>query len=84
VRQAFADLTEAWSIVTSVNLEYLNSEINPSEIVVVTAFKIELEGGGDAIRGRGTGAARQLRRLARPAGGQGHTTDFSAQAAGVK
>jgi flagellar motor switch protein FliM len=57
MRQAFADLTEAWSIVTSVNLEYLNSEINPhfanivspSEIVVVTAFKIELEGGGGEL-----------------------------------
>jgi flagellar motor switch protein FliM len=57
LRQAFADLTEAWSIVTSVNLEYLNSEINPhfanivspSEIVVVTGFKIELEGGGGEL-----------------------------------
>jgi flagellar motor switch protein FliM len=57
LRQAFADLTEAWSILSSVNCEYLNSEINPhfativspSEIVVVTAFKIELEGGGGEL-----------------------------------
>ena len=57
LRQTFADLTEAWNIVTSVNPEYLNSEINPhfanivspSEIVVVTAFKIELEGGGGEL-----------------------------------
>jgi flagellar motor switch protein FliM len=57
LRQVFADLTEAWSMVTSINLEYLNSEINPhfanivspSEIVVVTSFKIELEGGGGEL-----------------------------------
>jgi len=57
LRQTFADLTEAWNIVTSVNPEYLNSEINPhfanivspSEIVVVTVFKIELEGGGGEL-----------------------------------
>ena len=57
LRQAFADLTEAWNIVTSINLEYLNSEINPhfanivspSEIVVVTSFKVDLEGGGGEL-----------------------------------
>ncbi len=40
-----------------VNIEYLNSEINPnfanivspSEIVVVCAFKIDLEGGGGEL-----------------------------------
>jgi flagellar motor switch protein FliM len=54
LRQAFADLTEAWSICSAINIEYLNSEINPhfanivspSEVVVVTSFKIELDGGG--------------------------------------
>ncbi len=54
LRQAFADLTEAWNIVSDIGIEYLNSEINPhfanivspSEVVVVTSFKIELEGGG--------------------------------------
>ena len=57
LRQAFADLTEAWNIVTNINLEYLNSEINPhfanivspSEVVVVTSFKVELEGGGGEL-----------------------------------
>ena len=29
LRQAFADLADAWNIVASINLEYLNSEINP-------------------------------------------------------
>jgi len=57
LRQAFADLTEAWSICSPISIEYLNSEINPhfanivspSEVVVVTAFKIELEGGGGEL-----------------------------------
>jgi len=54
LKQAFADLTEAWSPVMDMDFEYLNSEVNPhfanivspSEIVVVSRFKIELEGGG--------------------------------------
>jgi flagellar motor switch protein FliM len=57
LRQAFADLTEAWNIVANITLEYLNSEINPhfanivspSEVVVVSSFKIELEGGGGEL-----------------------------------
>jgi flagellar motor switch protein FliM len=57
LRQAFADLTEAWSVCSAINIEYMNSEINPhfanivspSEIVVVTSFKIELEGGGGEL-----------------------------------
>ena len=44
-------------MVMDLNVEYLNSEINPhfanivspSEIVVVTSFKIELEGGGGEL-----------------------------------
>lgn len=57
LRQAFIDLTEAWNIVADIGIEYLNSEINPhfanivspSEVVVVTSFKIELEGGGGEL-----------------------------------
>jgi flagellar motor switch protein FliM len=57
LREAFANLTEAWSVCTPITIEYLNSEINPhfanivspSEIVVVTAFRIELEGGGGEL-----------------------------------
>ena len=57
LRQAFADVAEAWKIIATINLEYLNSEINPnfanivspSEIVVVCAFKIDLEGGGGEL-----------------------------------
>ncbi len=54
LRSAFADLREAWAHVSTIEIEYLQSEINPhfanivspSEIVVVTSFHIELDGGG--------------------------------------
>jgi flagellar motor switch protein FliM len=57
LREAFTDLIEAWSICNPITIEYLNSEINPhfanivspSELVVVTAFRIELEGGGGEL-----------------------------------
>jgi flagellar motor switch protein FliM len=57
LRQTFADMQEAWSPVMKMDFEYLNSEVNPhfanivapSEIVVVSKFKIELEGGGGHI-----------------------------------
>ena len=51
---AFKDLREAWSPIMQINFEYMNSEVNPqfanivspSEVVVVTGFHVELEGGG--------------------------------------
>ena len=54
LRSVFSDLHEAWSHVADLQLEYLQSEINPhfanivspSEIVVVTSFHIELDGSG--------------------------------------
>ncbi|HTT01924.1 MAG TPA: flagellar motor switch protein FliM [Steroidobacteraceae bacterium] len=54
LRSAFADLREAWSHVAAIEVEYQQSEINPnfanivspSEVVVVTSFHIELDGGG--------------------------------------
>ncbi len=57
LKQIFADLKEAWSNVARIDLEYVNSEINPhfanivspTEIVVITTFNIELEGGGGQI-----------------------------------
>ena len=57
LRNAFADLREAWSHVASIEIEYLQSEINPnfanivspSEIVVVASFNIELDGGGGQL-----------------------------------
>lgn len=57
LQQAFADLTQAWKPVLPVNFEYLNSEVNPqfanivspTEVVVVTTFHIELEGGGGSL-----------------------------------
>ena len=52
--QAFNDLREAWHAVMDLNFEYINSEVNPalanivspSEVVVVSTFHIELDGGG--------------------------------------
>ncbi|BDX19302.1 MAG: flagellar motor switch protein FliM [Pseudomonadales bacterium] len=52
--QAFVDLKEAWQAVHDVTFEYVNSEVNPalanivspSEVVVVSTFHIELDGGG--------------------------------------
>jgi len=57
LRNVFADLAEAWSHILQIDMEYLQSEINPhfanivspSEIVVVTKFHIELDGGGGEL-----------------------------------
>ncbi len=53
LQQVFADLKEAWSHVLPLEIEYQSSEMNPmfanivspTEIVVVTVFTIELDGG---------------------------------------
>ena len=53
----FADLTNAWSPVMEVEFEFVNHEVNPqfanivspSEVVVVSTFHIELDGGGGDI-----------------------------------
>ena len=52
--QAFKDLKEAWAPIMQISFEYINSEVNPqfanivspSEVVVVTTFHVELDGGG--------------------------------------
>jgi flagellar motor switch protein FliM len=57
LRNVFANLHEAWSHVARIEVEYINSEINPhfanivspSEIVVVTSFHIELDGAGGEL-----------------------------------
>jgi flagellar motor switch protein FliM len=54
LRQSFKDLQEAWAPIMSLEFEYLNSEVNPqfanivspTEIVVVTSFHVEMDGGG--------------------------------------
>jgi len=54
LRSAFSDLREAWSHIQSIEVEYMQSEINPhfanivspSEVIVVTSFHVELDGGG--------------------------------------
>jgi flagellar motor switch protein FliM len=55
--RVFADMQEAWSPVMRLDFEHLQSEVNPhfanivspSEIVVASKFKIELEGGGGCV-----------------------------------
>ncbi|OLQ89229.1 flagellar motor switch protein FliM [Vibrio ponticus] len=50
----FEDYKEAWSPVMGVDFEYLDSEVNPSmanivsptEVIVVSSFHIEVDGGG--------------------------------------
>ena len=54
LNQAFTDLTEAWKAVMPISFEYVHSEVNPSlanivspsEVVVVSTFHVELDGGG--------------------------------------
>jgi flagellar motor switch protein FliM len=54
LRSVFSDLHEAWSHVATIEVEYIQSEINPhfanivspSEIVVITSFHVDLDGVG--------------------------------------
>jgi flagellar motor switch protein FliM len=54
LQQAFVDLTEAWRAIMPIQFEFVNSEVNPamanivspSEVVVVSTFHVELDGGG--------------------------------------
>lgn len=57
LNQAFIDLSEAWRNVFKLEFEHLRSEVNPalanivspSEVVVISTFHIELDGGGGDI-----------------------------------
>ena len=57
LKQAFSDMAEAWNIIAGIKIEYLSSEINPhfativspSELVVVSSFRFDLEGGGGEL-----------------------------------
>lgn len=57
LKQVFDGMKDAWTPVMAIEPEYMNSEINPhfanivtpTEIVVVSRFHIELEGGGGDI-----------------------------------
>lgn len=57
LQQAFIDLREAWKAVKEIDFEYINSEVNPSmanivspsEVVVVSTFHVELDGGGGEL-----------------------------------
>lgn len=55
--KAFTDLIEAWAPVMDIEFEHVQSEMNPhlativspSEVVVVSRFHVELEGGGGQV-----------------------------------
>jgi flagellar motor switch protein FliM len=57
LRSAFKDMKEAWTPIADIDVEYLNSEINPnfagivtpSEVVVICPFQIDLDGGGGSL-----------------------------------
>lgn len=57
LQQMFVDLTEAWSPVLALAFEHVGSEVNPNfanivsptEVIVVSVFHVELEGGGGDI-----------------------------------
>ena len=57
LKHVFSDLKEAWSHIARLDIEYINSEVNPhfanivspSEIVVVSSIRIELDGGGGDV-----------------------------------
>ena len=57
LRDAFADLREAWKAILPLDFEFINAEVNPSmanivspsEVVVVSTFHVELDGGGGDI-----------------------------------
>ena len=58
LKQAFVDLAEAWKSIHPIEFEYVNSEVNPSmanivspsEVVVVSTFHVELDGGGGDLQ----------------------------------
>jgi len=54
LKSVYADLKAAWEPLMDIDLEFINSEVNPqfanivssTDVVVVTVFHVELEGGG--------------------------------------
>lgn len=54
LERVFVDLHEAWKTIMPIEFEFMNSEVNPamanivspSEVVVVSTFHVELDGGG--------------------------------------
>ncbi len=57
LNQGFIDLAEAWKAVMPIQFEFVHSEVNPSlanivspsEVVVVSTFHVELDGGGGEL-----------------------------------
>ncbi len=57
LEQAFIDMKEAWRAILPIDFDHVNSEVNPSmanivspsEVVVVSSFHVELDGGGGEL-----------------------------------
>ncbi len=57
LKEAFRDMEESWSKVYPIKFEYVGSEVNPSlanivspsEVVIVSSFRVELNNGGGNI-----------------------------------
>lgn len=57
LEQAFIDMKEAWRAILPIEFDHVNSEVNPSmanivspsEVVVVSSFHVELDGGGGEL-----------------------------------
>lgn len=57
LKYLFVDMEEAWGAIYPLKFEYLSSEVNPSlanivspsEVVIVSSFHVELDGGGGDI-----------------------------------
>lgn len=58
IEQLFIDMKEAWGSILDIDFEYLNAEVNPAmanivspaEVVVISTFHIELDGGGGDLQ----------------------------------
>lgn len=58
MQRVFVDMKEAWKAVLPLDFEHVNSEVNPSmanivspsEVVVVSTFHVELDGGGGDLQ----------------------------------
>ena len=83
LRHAFTNLKEAWSKVLALDFEHVHSEINPhfakivnpTEIVVISTFRIELHGGGGELHVTMPYSMLEPLRELLDAGGSGDATE---------
>jgi flagellar motor switch protein FliM len=83
LRHAFNNLKEAWSKVMTLDFEHVHSEINPhfakivnpTEIVVISSFRVELHGGGGDLHVTMPYSMLEPLRELLDAGGAGDSTE---------